>query len=485
MVGQTVSHYQILEQLGGGGMGVVYKATDVRLNRFVAIKFLAPALTRDPEANQRFRQEAQAASALDHVNICTIHEIDETADRALFMVMAYYPGETLKHLIQRGPLPVQDALDIAIQIVKALARAHGSGLVHRDIKPANLMVTAEGVVKILDFGLVKLTGESDVTRTGTTLGTVAYMSPEQIRGAEVDARTDLWSLGVVLFEMLTGRRPFTGKDDLALISSILGDPPVAIETLRKDVPPDVRRVVDRALQKGPAARYQTANELLNDLTACRATLAGGPESATLVGAFRRRPLVGIGAVIVALAIVIPALFVYLRTEREENARRQVIPEVVRLIQSDDYGAAFALARKAEADLPPNDPALAALWPQISALASFTTTPAGADVYLQQYASRKDEWEHLGQTPLEQIRLPLGTFRFRVERKGFTPRILASTNPGLLLHNAPPPPPGTPTSPFEITLSPEGTTPGMVQVPGGTFPVSSASLRTPSGESASR
>src|SRR5262245_25835701 len=208
LIGQTVSHYRIVERLGGGGMGIVYKATDLRLNRFVALKFLSASLTRDPDAKERFIQEAQAASALDHPNICTIHEIDETPDRELFLTMAYYEGETLKHRIEREPLTLDQALDIAVQICEALARAHQSGIVHRDIKPANLMLPKDGPVKIVDFGLAKLVGTSELTKTGTTVGTVAYMAPEQIRGADSGPAQDVWAVGVVLYQMLAGKRPF-------------------------------------------------------------------------------------------------------------------------------------------------------------------------------------------------------------------------------------------------------------------------------------
>ncbi len=198
--------YRIVSQLGQGGMGVVYQAHDPRLDRHVAIKLLPPNLTRDEIAKQRFLQEAKAASALDHPNICTIFEINETGDGQLYLVMARYEGETLKERISKGPLSLNDAIDIATQVGNGLAKAHAAGIVHRDIKPANLMVTADGTVKILDFGLAKLTGTEGMTQTGTTVGTVAYMSPEQAKGQEVDHRTDIWSLGVVLYEMLAGQR---------------------------------------------------------------------------------------------------------------------------------------------------------------------------------------------------------------------------------------------------------------------------------------
>ena len=245
MEGQTLSHYNVLERLGGGGMGVVYRALDTRLDRHVALKFLPPELTRDDEARQRFMQEAKAASALDHPNICTIHEIDSTPDGQLFIAMAFYEGETLSKRIARGPLRVADALDLAIQVLQGLAEAHAAGIVHRDIKPANIMLAKSGLVKIVDFGIAKLLGVTGPTQTGTTLGTVSYMSPEQIAGDDADQQSDVWSLGAVLYEMLTGQQPFKGENQWALMNAITNKTPESLSAVSAGIPPDVERLVSK------------------------------------------------------------------------------------------------------------------------------------------------------------------------------------------------------------------------------------------------
>jgi serine/threonine-protein kinase len=265
MIGKTVSHYKILEKLGGGGMGVVYKAEDTKLKRTVALKFLPPDMTRDAEAKDRFLHEAQAASALDHPNICNIHEIGETEDGQLFIAMAHYEGETLKKKIGNGPLKLEEALDTAIQVAQGIARAHEDNIIHRDIKPANIMLTNRGEVKIVDFGLAKLAGRTQLTKEGSTLGTVAYMSPEQTQGFEADQLSDIWSLGVVLYEMLTGEQPFAGDYDQAVMYSIMNEEAEPITGLRSGVPIDLERIVNKTLAKNPNERYQHVDEMLVDL----------------------------------------------------------------------------------------------------------------------------------------------------------------------------------------------------------------------------
>ena len=265
MIGQTISHYKILAKLGSGGMGVVYKAEDTKLQRNVAIKFLPPALTRDRESKERFIKEARAASALDHPNICTIYEIGETEDEQLFIAMAHYDGENLKNKIERAPLTVEKAVDLGFQLAQGLSKAHEQGIIHRDIKPANIMITDDGLVKLLDFGLAKLSDHSKVTQTGTTYGTTSYMSPEQTKGEAVDRRTDIWSLGVVLYEALSGKRPFKGDYGQAVVYSILNEDPDLVSDLRSDIPSALGEIIGRCLDKDPSDRFQSMDDLKNDL----------------------------------------------------------------------------------------------------------------------------------------------------------------------------------------------------------------------------
>jgi len=265
MIGKTISHYKIIEKLGEGGMGVVYKAQDTTLDRFVAIKFLPPHLSKDEEATKRFIHEAKAASALDHANIGTIHEVDKTSDGRTFIVMAHYEGETLRQKIDMGKVTVEEAITITSQIAAGLAKAHDKDIVHRDIKPLNIIVTSDGEAKIIDFGLAKLAGRTKLTKTGSTLGTVAYMSPEQAKGEEVDHRSDIFSLGAVLYEMLTGEPPFRGEHEAAILYEIVHEEPVELARLKVELSPELFNIVEQSLEKDPKDRYQSAEEILADL----------------------------------------------------------------------------------------------------------------------------------------------------------------------------------------------------------------------------
>ncbi|MEO1088387.1 MAG: serine/threonine-protein kinase, partial [Acidobacteriota bacterium] len=251
--GETVRHFEIVAPLGRGGMGVVYRARDRKLDREVALKFLPNLAAAGGDESQRFLREARVASALDHPNICTVHAIEESADGRVFIAMAAYDGETLRERLTRGPVPTAEWIEIALQICRGLAAAHSLGIVHRDIKPANLMITADGLVKILDFGLSKVARPgaegSQLTRSGTILGTLAYLSPEQARGEDVGPATDLWSLGAVLYEMATGQLPFVGANDLSNLFKILHDEPTPPTDCRSDVTPEQEAIILRALAK--------------------------------------------------------------------------------------------------------------------------------------------------------------------------------------------------------------------------------------------
>ena len=264
MIGKTISHYKILEKLGEGGMGVVYKAEDTELKREVAIKFLPRQISASEDERKRFKVEAQAAASLNHPNIATIHSIEEVDDE-MFIVMEYIDGEELKDKIEKAPIAIQDTLAISLQIADGLQAAHDKGVTHRDIKSANIMFTEKGDVKIMDFGLAKVRGGAKLTLEQSTLGTAPYMSPEQARGEDVDHRTDVFSLGVLLYEMLTGQLPFKGDYHEAIIYSILNEEHKAITGLRSGVPMELERIVNKCLQKVPADRYQAATDLLVDL----------------------------------------------------------------------------------------------------------------------------------------------------------------------------------------------------------------------------
>jgi len=331
MIGKTVSHYWIVEKLSEGGMGVVYKAEDTNLKRTVALKFLPSGLTRDAEAKERFIQEAQAASALDHPNICNVHEIGETDEGQLFIAMACYEGETLKKKSERGSLDIREAVDIAIQVAQGLAKAHSKGIVHRDIKPANVIITKDGIAKILDFGLAKLAGPAKLTKTGSTAGTAAYMSPEQIRGEEIDQRADLFSFGVTLYETITGHLPFRGEHEAALTYSIAHEDPIPLKTWQVHVPQTLGKVIERCLEKDRARRYQRADEIVSDLRTVEQEIS---PSAKVQRKRAKLPFLVGGAISVLVLLVLAYFFLHPKPAAGGEKSIAVLPFVDMSPQKD-------------------------------------------------------------------------------------------------------------------------------------------------------
>jgi cephalosporin-C deacetylase-like acetyl esterase len=450
-------------------MGEVYRALDTRLQRTVAVKVLPAHLSSNPELHARFAQEAKSISGLQHPNICVVHDIG-SQDGIDFMIMEYVAGQTLDKLIPPGGMATDQAIKCAIQIADALARAHSAGIVHRDLKPANIMVDESGLVKVLDFGLAKLadsasgTGGEDATMAttpGMIVGTMAYMSPEQSEGKPIDARSDIFSFGSVLYEMLTGRRAFQGQSSAALLSAIMRDHPKPLGEVNRDVPPEVRRIVTCCLKKDPAARYASGAELAHELKHCRDLLF--PESGAMLSPARivreaQRPRVLVPLLLTVILLSLGAAWLIKRARDARWAREVALPQIQQLSDQGKFGDAYALAVRAEKSIA-GDPALGKLWPSITYQLSLETTPPGANVYRRAYGKPDAAWEAVGATPFKNVRQPRGMFIWKFEKPGFAP-VLRTTSALFGWYSVPI---GQPVA-ANVTLDESGKIPpGMVRV----------------------
>ena len=414
--GTTLDHFEVLELLGAGGFGEVYRARDTRLERMVAIKVLPEDFAQDAERRERFRREAIAASGLKHPNICTVYELVEANGRHL-IVMELVEGKTLHALLANGPLPVGEALPIALQIADAIAAAHRAGILHRDIKSGNIALDDRGQVKVFDFGLAKLFGtapektegptEARLTDEGASLGTITHMSPEQLLGKAVDRRSDLFSFGVVLYEMVTGRLPFLGSTTVAVADAILHAEPRDFG--ESPVPEGLKAIIRKLLQKDPGRRFESAEQVLEALRALQVAMA--PARASHLS---RNSRILIAAA--AVAVVALGALAWRSAERTRRAR-EAMPEIARLVNAGEFPQAAALLREARVALPGNA-ALEKLWTDATSECSVESEPPGADVSIRPYRGNPDLWETLGQTPLLKVRVPRDYYVWKISKQGF-------------------------------------------------------------------
>lgn len=460
---ELVGKYKVNEVIGKGGMGIVYKAQDLKLMRDVALKFLPSELMRDKEAKERFVLEAQTAASLSHPNICTIHEINEEEGKS-FIAMEYVEGQNLKAKLEEKSIMLDEVLSIAIQITKGLEQAHKKGIIHRDIKSANIMVSDEGQVKIMDFGLAKVKGGTLLTREGTTLGTVAYMSPEQARSEEVGITSDIWSLGVVLYEMISGQLPFKGDLETSVMYSIVHENPRSLREIQPDIPSELQKVIDRALAKKPESRYKSVAEMKKDLMQIQRRIGFDEAEGLFLRSFWRRirrPQVALPLIVIILVVSFFALKYVQQGAKIQWAREWAIPEISRLAEERKYNEAYKIANEAEKFIP-NDVLLLNLWSQFSQMTPISTEPPGAKVYRKYYPSLVEDWDYIGETPIKEVKIPYGYSLVKLEKEGFQTVNLAAYSE--MLRDK------------ILKLHKEGELPeGMVWVPGGKYNLSMPGL----------
>jgi serine/threonine protein kinase/dienelactone hydrolase len=454
--GDGVGVYTVNRLLGSGGMGEVWRARDERLGRDVAIKVLLPYFSNDAERVRRFQQEARSASALNHTNVLTVHDVGEHGG-APYLVTECLEGEALRARLATERPSVDEAIDVALQVARGLAAAHARGIAHRDLKPENIFLVADGRVKILDFGLAKLLDQSlpapeiqetqAQTRRGVIVGTAGYMAPEQVLGGEVDARADVFAAGAVLYEMLAGCRAFRSDGTFETLNAILTAQPPDLSGVNPEVPAELSQIVGRCLAKSPDERFPTASELVSALesVAHARHLPPPPSSWTLL----RRPRVVVSLLVVVLATAAAGWRWRTASERARWARTVAAPEIQRLADQDDFDGAFRLARQAM-DALPDDPHLTQLWLNVTFPTSVIGEPAGADIAFKRYGESNASWYPLGRTPLENLRIPRGALRLQISKAGLVPIEIASSQPASRYRLDPP------------DLVP----PGMVKVLGG-------------------
>jgi serine/threonine protein kinase/cephalosporin-C deacetylase-like acetyl esterase len=467
MIGQTLSHYRVEQLLGAGGVGSVYLAVDTRLERRVALKVLRPEAVEDSRRKERFAFEAKAASALNHPHIVTIYDIGD-ADGRDFIAMEYVDGKTLEERIAERPMPVDRAVEIALQIVDALSAAHRAGIVHRDLKPSNIMVSESGTVKVLDFGLAKLVSPDEVddlaptkaaaprTEQGVVVGTAAYMSPEQAEGKPIDFRTDIFSFGAIAYEMLTGRRAFQGASFLSTRMAILQSTPPPMKQLGLKVPSALEAMVDRCLAKDRETRYSSSAPLLEDLR--RWHTKGNPLG---LAAVLRNPRYVVPAALLFVSLVGGGVWLARSRSRISWAYRTALPQIEELVNQGQMDAAFRLFVRAE-ELIDGDPELERLENFVVRKPSIETTPSGADVYVKGYLPPTAEWIYAGRTPIVRSQIPAGHLRLRASLVGYEP-LEAAVNTGVNRYH------------FRLTPKGEGP-PGMVAIPGAEVQVLRTSVK---------